>query len=185
MRHPIHEIGCDTYFDVIEEWRRPWNIRVCWIDQVFVTELTIVICFCSCNVLSIKTAFNLVKIHLLSHIIPLIQWSLMFCRPCFSCCLHSGIINHEKIKGNEYIHVTKIIIVQYFFPYELHENHEMKLSCTIPTVLWVKWFNNLTLHIWLFNSENWYKYYMYTYFLVENVEFLIMVLVFYKDYKCS
>ena len=47
-------------------------------------------------------------------------------------CLHSGIINHEKIKGNEYIHVTKIIIVQYFFPYELHENHEMKLSCTIP-----------------------------------------------------
>jgi hypothetical protein len=48
-----------------------------------------------------------------------------------SCCLRSGIINHEKIKGKEYIHVTKIIIVQYFFPYELHENHEMKLSCTI------------------------------------------------------
>ena len=36
------------------------------------------------TLLSIKTAFNLVKIHLLSRIISLIQWSLMFCRPCFN-----------------------------------------------------------------------------------------------------
>jgi hypothetical protein len=35
-------------------------------------------------VLSIKTAFNLVKIHLLSRIIPLIQWSIMICRPCLN-----------------------------------------------------------------------------------------------------
>ena len=35
-------------------------------------------------VLSIKTAFNLVKIHLLFCIIPLIQWSIMFCHPCFN-----------------------------------------------------------------------------------------------------
>jgi hypothetical protein len=40
--------------------------------------------FVHAAVLSIKTAFNLVKIHLLSHIIPLIQWSVMFCRPCFN-----------------------------------------------------------------------------------------------------
>jgi hypothetical protein len=40
--------------------------------------------FVHAAVLSIKTAFNLVKIHLLSRIIPLIQWSVMFCRPCFN-----------------------------------------------------------------------------------------------------
>jgi hypothetical protein len=40
--------------------------------------------FVHATVLSIKTAFNLVKIHLLSRIISLIQWSLMFCRPCFN-----------------------------------------------------------------------------------------------------
>jgi hypothetical protein len=28
---------------------QPWNIGVCWSDQVFVTELTVVIFFCSCN----------------------------------------------------------------------------------------------------------------------------------------
>ena len=63
---------------------QPWNIGVCWIDQVFVTELTAVIFFVHAAVLSIKTAFNLVKIHLFFRIIPLIQWSVMFCRPCFN-----------------------------------------------------------------------------------------------------
>ena len=33
-------------------------------------------------VLSIKTAFNFVKIHLLFRMMPLIQWGVMFCRPC-------------------------------------------------------------------------------------------------------
>jgi hypothetical protein len=33
-------------------------------------------------VLSIKTVFNLVKIHLLLCIILLIRWSVIFCRPC-------------------------------------------------------------------------------------------------------
>jgi hypothetical protein len=40
--------------------------------------------FVPAAVLSIKTAFNLVKIHLLFRIIPLIQWSVMFYRPCFN-----------------------------------------------------------------------------------------------------
>ena len=40
-------------------------------------------CFVHTVVLSIKTAFKLVKIHLLFRIMPLIQWSVMFCRPCF------------------------------------------------------------------------------------------------------
>jgi hypothetical protein len=39
--------------------------------------------FCSCSRFEYKTAFNLVKIHLLFRIIPLIQWSVMFCRPYF------------------------------------------------------------------------------------------------------
>ena len=52
---------------------QPWNIGVCCIDQVFVTELTVVIFFVHAAVLCIKTAFNLVKIHLLFRIIPLIQ----------------------------------------------------------------------------------------------------------------
>ena len=33
-------------------------------------------------VLSIKTAFNYVKIHLLFSIMLLIQWSVIYCRPC-------------------------------------------------------------------------------------------------------
>jgi hypothetical protein len=62
-----------------------WNTGVCWIDQVFVTELFVLILFfVHAAVLGIKTAFNLVKIHLLFRIIPLIQWSVMFCRPCFN-----------------------------------------------------------------------------------------------------
>ena len=40
--------------------------------------------FVHAAVLSIKTAFNLVKIHLLFRIIPLIQSSVMLCRPCFN-----------------------------------------------------------------------------------------------------
>jgi len=32
--------------------------------------------------LSIKTTFNLVKIHLFFRIMLLIQWSVIFCRPC-------------------------------------------------------------------------------------------------------
>jgi hypothetical protein len=62
---------------------QPWDIGVCWIDQVFVTELSVVIFFfVHTAVLSIKTVFNLVKIHLLLCIILLIQWSVIFCRPC-------------------------------------------------------------------------------------------------------
>jgi hypothetical protein len=121
---------------------QPWNIGVCWIDEVFVTELTVVIFFFHAAVLSIKTAFNLVKIHLLFRIIPLIlratgkissllltvlpswnkvitylltyllliQWRVMFCRPCFNrfrglkyipvcfpnICWHSGLKNQWK-----------------------------------------------------------------------------------------
>jgi hypothetical protein len=40
--------------------------------------------FVHAAVLSIITAFNLVKIHLLFRIMPLIQWSVMLCRPCFN-----------------------------------------------------------------------------------------------------
>jgi hypothetical protein len=51
-----------------------FNTVGCCIDQVFATELTVVIFFfVHAAVLSIKTAFNLVKIHLLFRIIPLIQ----------------------------------------------------------------------------------------------------------------
>ena len=25
MRHPVHDIWCDTYFDVIEEWRQRYE----------------------------------------------------------------------------------------------------------------------------------------------------------------
>jgi hypothetical protein len=46
--------------------------------------LTLKYFFVHAAVLSIKTAFNLVKIHLLFLIIPLIQWSVMFCRPCLN-----------------------------------------------------------------------------------------------------
>jgi hypothetical protein len=74
------------------------NIGVCWIDQVFVTELTVVIFFVHAAVLSIKTAFNLVKIHLLFRIIPLIQWSVMFCRPCFN-----------RFWGLKYIRFSKLL----------------------------------------------------------------------------
>jgi len=63
---------------------QPWNIGVCWIDMVFVTKLTVIIFFfVHTTVLSTKIAFNLVKIHLLFRIMRLIQWSIMFCRPCF------------------------------------------------------------------------------------------------------
>jgi hypothetical protein len=37
---------------------QPWNIGVCWIDQVFVTKLTCVIFFCSCSVFSIGIYFS-------------------------------------------------------------------------------------------------------------------------------
>ena len=80
--HDVESFQGSTYclFVMVQ----PWNIGVCWIDKVFVTELTVVIFFFHAAVLSIKTAFNLVKIHLSFRIIPLIQWSVMFCRPCFN-----------------------------------------------------------------------------------------------------
>ena len=49
---------CDVQHVMVQ----PWNIGVYWIDQVFVPELSVVILsFVHTAVLSIKTAFNLVK----------------------------------------------------------------------------------------------------------------------------
>jgi len=36
-----------VYVDVHHVMVQPWNIGVCWIDQVFVTKLSVVIFFCS------------------------------------------------------------------------------------------------------------------------------------------
>ena len=53
---------CDVHYVMVQLWK----IGVCWIDQVFVMELSVVIFFVVHTVvLSIKTAFNLGKIHLL------------------------------------------------------------------------------------------------------------------------
>ena len=46
-------------------------------------ELTVVIFVCSYSRFEYKNSFNLVKIHLLFRIMPLIQWSVIFCRPFF------------------------------------------------------------------------------------------------------
>jgi hypothetical protein len=54
-----------------------WNNGVCWIGLVFVTELSVVIGFVHTAVLSIKTAFNMIKIHLLIRIMLLFQWSVV------------------------------------------------------------------------------------------------------------
>jgi hypothetical protein len=62
-----------------------YNKRVCWIDLVFVTELTVVRFFFQTAFLSIKTAFNLVKIHWLFRIMLSIQLKrkyFYFYRPC-------------------------------------------------------------------------------------------------------
>jgi hypothetical protein len=48
---------------------QPWNIGVCRIDLVFVTELTV-------NLVSIKKAFDLVKIYLSFRIMLLNRWSV-------------------------------------------------------------------------------------------------------------
>jgi hypothetical protein len=80
--HDVESFQGSTFCLFVME--QPWNIGVCWIDQLFVTELTVVIFVVHAAVLSIKTAFNLIKIHLLFRIIPSIQWSVMFCRPCFN-----------------------------------------------------------------------------------------------------
>jgi hypothetical protein len=37
---------------------QPWKIGVCWIDQVFVTELTVVIFFCSCSRFEYKNSIG-------------------------------------------------------------------------------------------------------------------------------
>ena len=94
---------------------QPWNIGVCWIDLVFVAELPVVIFFsCSCRRLCIKTAFNLVKIHLL--FLTMLLWFseaqlfiflsamlLLFLGDwkiypvCFpNICWHSGLKNQWK-----------------------------------------------------------------------------------------
>jgi hypothetical protein len=84
----ITDMGNTIYYEfsllhifslVLQPWMSAY-IR----KTVFVTELTVVTFFVHAAVLSIKTAFNLVKIHLLFRIIPLIQWSVMFCRPYFN-----------------------------------------------------------------------------------------------------
>jgi len=90
---------------------QPWKIWACWIDLVFVVELSVVIfLFVRTAVLSIKTAFNLVKIHLLFRIMLLIQWSVIFLSSmlpflgdwniypvCFpNICWHSWLKNQWK-----------------------------------------------------------------------------------------
>jgi hypothetical protein len=51
---------------------QPWNIGVCWIDQVFVTELTVVIFFCSSLYSVLHTSVSCYNIsELLSHIFVL------------------------------------------------------------------------------------------------------------------
>jgi hypothetical protein len=71
----LNILNCDVHRVIVQ----PWKIGVCWIDQVFVTELSVVIfVVVHTAVLSIKTAFNLGKIHLVFHIMLLIQWSVIF-----------------------------------------------------------------------------------------------------------
>jgi hypothetical protein len=55
-----------------------------------------------------KTAFNLVKIHLLFRIISLIQWSVMFCRPCFN-----------RFWGLKYIPRVLCELSKWFFNYNM------------------------------------------------------------------
>ena len=116
--HDVESVQGSTFclFAMVQ----PWNIGVCWIDQVFATELTVVIFFVHATVLSIKTAFNLVTIHLVFRIIPLIQWGVMFfvhvlilfgdwniypvCFP--NICWHSGLKNQWK-----YVQQTKFVIL--------------------------------------------------------------------------
>ena len=76
-----------------------------------------------CNILSIKTAFNLVKIYLLFRIIPLIQWSVMLCRPCFNRfwglkyipCLFSEYMLTFRVEEPMKICVTNKIRNIFFF----------------------------------------------------------------------
>jgi hypothetical protein len=71
----LNVLNCDVHHGMVQLW----NIGVCWIDQVFVTELSVVIFFVvHTAVLSINTAFNLGKIHLLFRIMLLNQWSVIF-----------------------------------------------------------------------------------------------------------
>ena len=68
---------CIFYGTTVE--LRSFLNRSCICDGIICSNIF----FAQTAVLSIKTVFNLIKIHLLSCIMPLIQWSVMFCRPCF------------------------------------------------------------------------------------------------------
>jgi hypothetical protein len=94
------------------------HIFVCWIDQVFVTELSVVKKKMYTAVLSIKTAFNLVKIHLLFRIMLLIQWNVIFLSSMLSVFriyadIHAWRTNENLCnKLNPYYSIIYILYIQ-------------------------------------------------------------------------
>ena len=61
---PLTSSNCPSYFFILMfkfVMVHPWNIWVCWINLVFVTELTVVIFFCSCSRLEYKNSILLGK----------------------------------------------------------------------------------------------------------------------------
>ena len=66
-------VYCDVQYVMVQSW----NIGVCWFYLVFVS-----------NFLRIKTAFYIVKIHIIPYyaIDSVKNNYFYFCRPCFYCC---------------------------------------------------------------------------------------------------
>jgi hypothetical protein len=81
--------------------------------------------FVHAAVLSIKTAFNLVKIHLLFRIIPLIQWSVMFFRPCFN-----------RFWGLKYI---PRLFSEYMLTFRVEEPLKICVTNEIRNINWLPW----------------------------------------------
>jgi hypothetical protein len=71
-----------VYFDIHHVMVQLWNMSLLNRSGICDGIICCNICFVHTAVYSLRTAFNSEKIYLLFRIIILIQWSIIFCRPC-------------------------------------------------------------------------------------------------------
>ena len=105
----------------------------------------------------LKTSFNLVKIHLLFRIIPLIQWSVMLCRPCFN-----------RFWGLKYI---PRLFSEYMLTFRVEE--PMKICVT-------NYIRNINNYIWNTFAKESFSKYCFTYCEASKA---ILLFVKEKKYK--
>jgi hypothetical protein len=117
--HDVESFQGSTFY--LFAMAQPWKIGVCWIDQVFVTELTVVIFFCSMSAYIRKTDGVYISVP---------QKKLKHGRQNITLHWINGIIRNNKCIISHSIAKFRVISFPEFSGFSLHLNHVVWQKCS-------------------------------------------------------